>query len=337
MNVLVEKLKRYVEEILGIEISILPWKEQRKLPFFLVDTYNFFETSFLNNLCLFMISKDDIELTPNTIRKHWEQVTKKWNVACIYVSKTISSYNRKRLIQHHIPFIIPNNQIYVPDMGLDLREHFKQQRIPKELFSPAAQIVILSTLLKEKREGLIPSKLAASLGYSSMTMTRVFNELETAGIGKLINKGKERWWIFEDTKRDLWEQTNSMLRSPIRSRESMKLLPGAKIPQLPLAGVSALAETTMINPPKNPVLAIGIEEYKQVSIPKGFQHSHIDEADFELEVWNYNPIPFSEHRRVDPFSLCLSLRDSKDERIKTALEELMEKIKWQYVIKCTPR
>ncbi len=251
MNSLIEKLKKYLEETLGIEISILPWKEQKKLPFFLVDAYTFFETSLLNNPCLLMISKNDIELTPNTIQKHWEQVAKKWNAPCIYISDTISSYNRKRLIQHHIPFIIPNNQIYVPDLGLDLREHFKQQRIHKKLFSPATQTVIISALLREKNERLIPSELAATLGYSPMTMTRVFNELEAAGIGKLINKGKERWWIFEDTKKDLWEQTNAMLRSPIRRRESMKLFPGGKMRQLPLSGISALAETTMINPPTN--------------------------------------------------------------------------------------
>ena len=135
-----------------------------------------------------MISKNDIELTPNTIQKHWQQVTKKWNDPCIYISNTISSYNRKRLIQHHIPFIIPNNQIYIPDFGFDLREYFKQQRIHKKFFSPATQIVIISTLLREKSEKLIPSELAAALGYSPMTMTRVFNELEAAGIGKLIKK-----------------------------------------------------------------------------------------------------------------------------------------------------
>lgn len=328
MNNLIEKFKRCVKEILGIEISILPWKEQRKLPFFLVDTYTFFETSLLNNPCLLMISKDDSEITPNAIQKHWEQVAKKWNAPCIYISNSISSYNRKRLIQHRIPFIIPNNQIYVPDLGLDLREHFKQQRIHKKFFSPAAQSVIISALIREKSERLIPSELAATLGYSPMTMTRVFNELEVAEIGKLINKGKERWWIFEDTKRDLWEQTNSMLRTPIRSRESMKLLPGSKMPQMPLAGISALAETTMINSPLLPIYAMGIEEYRQAHKPKGLQLSPVDEADFEFEIWNYNPKPFSEHGRVDPFSLYLSLRETKDERIEAALEDLMEKIKW---------
>lgn len=327
MNDLIVRLQKYLEETLGVEITILSWKEQKKLPFFLVDAYVFFEMSLLNNSCLLMVSKEDNESTPNTIQKHWEQVTKRWIATCIYISKTISSYNRKRLIQHHIPFVIPNNQIYIPELGLDLREHFKKQRIRKEFFSPATQVVIIFALLREKNERLIPSELANKLDYSLMTMTRVFNELEVAGIGKIINKGKERWWIFEETKKDLWEQTKSMLRSPIRSREWMKLWPKAKFPKT-LSGLSALAETTMINHPLIPIYAMGIEEYKQTNVFKGFQLSPGDEADLELEIWNYNPKLFSEQGRVDPFSLYLSLRDTKDERIEAALEESLEKIKW---------
>lgn len=328
MNILIVKLKKYLEESLGIEISILPWKEQRKLPFFLLDTYDFVEASLLNKACLFMVLKEDIELSPNTIQKHWEEVAKKWNDPSIFISNSISSYNRKRLIQHHIPFIIPNNQTYVPDLGIDLREHFKKQRTPKKFFSPATQVVIISALLKENCEKLIPSELAASLGYSPMTMTRTFNELEIAGIGELTNKGKERWWICGESKKDLWEQTNSMLRSPIKNRELMKLWPGSKMPQIPLSGISALAETTMINPPKRPSYAIGIEDFVHNDPQNGLQLSPADEADLELEIWNYNPNLFSEGGIVDPFSLYLSLREINDARVETALEELMEKIKW---------
>lgn len=320
-------LRKYLEETLGIEVSIFPWKQQKTLPFFLLDTYAFFEMTLLKQPCLLMISKDDIELTPNTIQQHWDQVAKKWNGICIYISDTISSYNRKRLIQHFIPFIIPHNQIYLPDLGLDLREYFKQKRIHKKFFSPATQTVIISTLIRES-EKLIPSELAASLGYSSMTMTRVFNELQTAGIGNMINKGKERWWIFDESKKVLWDQTNSMMRSPIRSRESMKLFSKDKMLQMPLAGLSALAEMTMLNPPPLPIYALGVEEYRQPNINKGLQKPPKDEASFEVEIWNYNPNLFSEQGIVDPFSLYLSLRDHKDERIQAALEEIMEKIKW---------
>ena len=97
---------------------------------------------------------------------------------------------------------------------------------------------------------------------------------------------------------------------------------------IPLAGISALAEKTMINSPPLLTYAIGTEEYRQTNIPKGFQHSPADEADFELEIWNYNPKLFSKDGKVDPFSLYLSLKETTDERIETALEDLMEKIQW---------
>ena len=319
------ELQKYLENTLSVKVSIQPWKERNSMPLFLVDNYDFFETFILNSPCLLMLSKDEKELTPNIIQKHLDQVAKKWNAPCIYVSNAITSYNRSRLIQQRVPFIIPNNQIYIPDIGIDLREHFKQQRTHKEIFSPAAQTVIISALLSEKAERLIPSELVAILGYSHMTMTRAFNELESAGIGKFLSKGKERWWIFGDTKRDLWEQTKDMLRSPIRSREWMNFFPGAT-PQMLTAGLSALAETTMINPPRTHVYAMGVEE-NRIGL-NGLCRSTKDEADLELEIWNYNPKLFSKDGRVDPFSLYLSLRETTDERIEKALEELMEKVKW---------
>src|ERR1700730_10608961 len=103
MGSLIDKTKKYLEETLGVEISILPWKDQKKLPLFLINAYTFFETSLLNHPCLMMIAKNTVELTPNTVQKHWQQVAKKWNDPCIYIPDTISSYNRKRLIQYRIP------------------------------------------------------------------------------------------------------------------------------------------------------------------------------------------------------------------------------------------
>lgn len=326
MESLIEKSKKYLDETLGIDIPIAPWKEKKKLPLFLSDTYIFFESSILSVPCLFMISKD--MPSPNTLKKHWEFVTRTWDVLCVYVFETSSSYERKRLLQSHIPFIVPGNQIFLPDLGLNLTEYFKQKRKRKQLFSPATQAAILALLTGEKKERFTPSELAVTLGYSSMTMTRVFDELETNDIGKLIHTGRERWWIFKNGKKDLWEQTNSFLRSPIKRREYIKLLPGKKTLKLPLASISALAEVTMLAPPHLPAYAIGLEDYQQTDTPKGFFLSPEDEADFELQIWYYNPKLFSKDGSVDPFSLYLSLRDEKDERVEAALEELMENIKW---------
>ena len=73
------------------------------LPFFLTDAYDFYEIALFNQACLLMIVREDTEVTPGTIRKHQEQIQKNWHGPIIYVQATLSSYNRKRLIEHHIP------------------------------------------------------------------------------------------------------------------------------------------------------------------------------------------------------------------------------------------
>lgn len=321
-------LKKYLDETLNTKTTAHAWRGKKELQFFLTDSYDFFEIVLFDKVCLAMVVKNEQEAAPAIVRKHWEQVKNKWGGPCFYVQSVISSYNRLRLIKHHVPFVIPDKQIYLPDLGVDLRERFEKQLIPKNHFSPATQAVLIYALNNKVGAGYNPSILVKKLGYTHMTMTRAFNELEAAGIGRMINKGKERWWCFEETKRALWEQTKSMLRSPIRSRESMNYFQGTKRPEILLSGISALAETTMINPPLIPVYALGVEEYRQSNILRRIQLSPADEADLELEIWNYNPKVVSEHGRVDPFSLYLSLRETEDERVETALEEMMEKIKW---------
>jgi DNA-binding MarR family transcriptional regulator len=320
MENIVRALESYLQEVLGLKVKAYPWKGQNKLPFFLVDSYNFYEISLLKRSCLLMVAKEGTEVTPALVRKLWEEVLKKWDGLCIFVQSAISTYNRKRLIEHRIPFVIPGTQIFLPDLGIELREHFRTLRAPKKFFSPATQALVIFALHQTTYESLIPSEMTKELGYTQMTLSRAFDELEDAGIGTINRKGRERLWIFNGSKRELWEQTKPMLRSPVKLRVWIK----DKKPKI-FAGLSALAHFTMLNPPSLPVYATSWEEWKksgrqELPSPEG--------ATFELEVWYYDPFLFANKNMVDLFSLYLSLEANMDERIESALEELMRKIKW---------
>lgn len=54
----------------------------------------------------------------------------------------------------------------------------------------------------------------------------------------------------------------------------------------------------------------------------------VDEADLEVEVWTYKPSLLSEGPAVDQLSLYLSLRDDTDERVQSALDEMMRGVTW---------
>ncbi len=322
LNREIEELETYLQEVLPVRVKIRPWKKERELPLFLGDSYHFYEMSLFDHSCLLMVIKENIEVTPAVIQKHWQLVQKKWKDLCIYSQSAISAHNRKRLIEHRVPFIVPRNQMYLPDLGLDLREHFRKPLSHSiKSFSPATQAVVIYALLHKSMERLTPSELAKELGYTLMTMSRAFDEFQAANLGEVIKKGKERWWYFKGNKLELWEQAKPFMKSPIKYRIWL----GQK-KTFALAGLSALSHSSMLNTPSVPVFAVSFDQWKSLKKSGIKQLPSSDGALIELEIWSYDPNLFMKDGIIDPFSLYLCLKENKDERIETALEEMMEKI-----------
>lgn len=323
MRDLIESLKSYLNEALNISIDVHHWKHPGNLPFFLTDSYEFFKFSILEQPCLLMVSKGKTEITPGLISKHYKQVQKSCDDCIIYAQSSLSSYNRKRLIEHNIPFIIPGNQMYLPHLGIDLREHFRRLHCKKDkAFSPAAQAVVIYALMRQTSENLTSSHLVEKLRYTLMTINRVFAELKTAQIGEFFQEGRERCWTFSD-KQTLWKLVAPFLRSPVKKRLWLKSHQ-LKI----LAGLTALSHLSSLAPPPLPVFAASMHLW-EIWQKLGFEElPSADGADIQLEIWHYDPDLFAKNNIADPFSLYLSLKENQDERIESALDEMMENVEW---------
>jgi len=317
--------QRYIKETLNIIAQPKKWIEAEKLPFYLQDLYVFFRVSILDTPCLAMAAKDEVEQTPATIQKHILQLQKKLDHEIIYVHSKVSSYNRKRLIEHKLSFIVPGNQMYLPFLGIDLREHFKKIRIIDPKCSPSTQYVVLYALLHGTGRGVTPKKLAALLDYTPMTMTRAFDELQAAGLGEIAMEGRERVLRFDGNKKILWERARKFLRSPVKKRLWVK-----KVTDEPLgvkAGLSALSHYSSLAAPANLVLAIAGQNWKKIKSRNDVMELTIAEPEAcELELWSYYPRLLEKDDVVDRFSLYLSLQDNDDERVEAALERTMEQI-----------
>lgn len=204
-------------------------------------------------------------------------------------------------MEHQTPFIVPGNQLYLPDLGMDLREHYQKQRSHTiQYFSPATQAVVIHALLYGIQAHVTPSELAKDLNYTLMTMSRAFNELETAHIGEIKRNGKERWWQFKGDKRDLWDQAKSFMKTPVKKQTwAIHKKPVA------LAGLSALAHYSMLSAPKRPTYAIGIEQWKIWKQEGVEECPSADDALFDLEIWHYDPELFlsSKSHIINPFTV----------------------------------
>ncbi|OHB76535.1 MAG: hypothetical protein A2Z34_01430 [Planctomycetes bacterium RBG_16_59_8] len=327
MKKLVRQLERYLREALGIPVTALPWAEGGGLPQYLRDGYRFFRMDVLGTECLLMADAGEEEQSPAVIGKQMDQVRSRRRVQAVYVRRAVTSYNRKRLIERKVPFIVPGNQMYLPMLGIDLRERFQRLREKRPVFAPSTQVFILHLLWRNETGTVTPSAMAQRLGYSAMTMTRAFDELERAGIGEHSVLGKERQIRFAETGKSLWEKALPYLKSPAGKRlyvaESIKMGKGC------LAGQSAIARYTPLAEPKIPVFAFSADEWKaRLRRDKILQLTFPEPGGAEIELWKYSPARFAHEGKADRLSLYLSLKESPDERIQSALDTLLGGMKW---------
>jgi DNA-binding MarR family transcriptional regulator len=326
MKDITSRCKKYLFATLGISANLSKIARLGPLPFFLAEGYAFYKIQMFDETFTIMVPKVDEVPTPATIKKHMNMAEQALGVKTIFLDFAITSFNRKRLVDYKVPFIVPENQLYLPGLGIDFREHFIKQKPKPVIFGPATQAVIIHALTRLPAEAVTPKQLAENLGYSKMTMTRAINEIETAGIADISTKGRERRVCFDQDKRKIWEKSLPYLKTPVKEIVWLNFVKADwKICE---AGLTALAHLSMMAPPKQPVYAIRDMQWKEIKQKHPEISVYPDEAKGQLEIWRYDPLLFSTDGRVDPFSLFLSLKDVDDERIDAALDGMMENLKW---------
>ncbi len=325
----VNEIKKYLNDTLGVQVQPTFWENTKALPFLLRDRYEFYTAYLLKAKCLFMVGKDREEPTPAVIKKHGIIAKEKWDGNVVYVPQVMSTFNRGRLIDQKVPFIVPGKQLYLPDLGLDLREHVEKIRLrtKAKTVSPATQVVILDALLHEPKEPRNANQLAGQFGYAAMTITRAMNELEDFGLGTVRIVGRERRLVFDLPGKQLWEKAKPHLQNPVFKTVYVQNIKPIK--EVVRAGMSALADYTNIVEPENKTLAISRRGFRTLNKNHELVMLPIpDKGTVNLEIWRYGPERLARQGVVDRFSLFLSLKEDNDERVEMAKKKMMEKVSW---------
>jgi len=321
---------RYLRETLGVIVDPIPWAGGAQLPFFMKARYGLFEFELLGASLLLLTDCGD-EQTPETVEKHVAQVRKFWDGEVVYLREAVTGYNRKRLIERRVSFVVPAKHMYLPTLGVDLREHFKQLRAKPKVLSPSAQVLLIYLLLHREDMGIssdaTPGRMKERLGYSAITMTRAFDELEAAAIGAFDLKGRERRLVLSGESREIWQRAQPFLRTPVVKRVWCRnvSLEGLAV----RAGFSALAQYTAMAAAAHETVAVARRKWKALVAGDGVREIPYGEPEAaEVEVWRYAPEACAQGPVVDRLSLWLSLRDDPNERVEGAREELLEGLGW---------
>jgi hypothetical protein len=330
-SVLDADVLRYLQNTLGLAPEIYDWANHRKVPYYLQDTFEFRELRLLDqHVVVLAIDRRPKSPTASNIREQMSALQRIAGIPVAYVTGTLASYERNRLIQQKVSFIVPGNQLYLPWLGIDLREYFRHQsKSADAAFNPSTQALLITALLRTPWECLWhPNQAATKLGYTAMTVSRAVRELAGAGIGEVRRESRTQSLDLGARPEDIWDRAKPFLRSPVMRTEWAKPDSALDPSLAPVAGLSALAQHTMVADPDWPVRAVSKQQWLAAT-RAGLDRLPEPIADaYQWQVWSYDPNLGAARNIVDPLSLTLSLQGESDERIQLGLEELEEQHPW---------
>lgn len=329
-----EKLRNYIHEILGIHLRVdeVTQKDMSRLPFHLKEGFRLFNTALFGRELILVQIKDEL-VGLNQVEKQLENFEKVLHRPLVLVMNDVPAIIRKRLVQKGVNFIVPGKQMFLPTLLLDLRETFRKTKIQKESLLPSAQVILLYRILNryKKLEELPLKQLAQELKYTAMAVTKAAENLKHHDLCKIIGT-KEKYILFEMTINELWQKAQAVLIDPVLKRVYVDDYPREKNIFLMTANTSALPEYSPMNRSQQEYRAIEKGLFYGLQKSGAFTNLNDYSGRYCLEVWKYNPIVLAtgitEETNVDPLSLYLSLRSTKDERIEMALKKIIETYTW---------
>lgn len=332
-----KRLRDYLQATLHVQLNITPWNHKGRMPMFLAKEFDFWQADIFSAKYLFALVSDTTDATPAELEKRKDRLSKDIDKTIVFVFDHMSAYTRARMIEKAISFVVPNNQLYIPSLAIDLREHFRIARpSSSSSLSPAAQVVLFRHLLAIDHKQWSPSNMAKKLRYSAMSVGRAFEELTANGLATVISVGRSKVLELKLPAEQTFKLAQPLLRSPVKSSHLFRApaLPtgfyGTTFPQtFAEGGEMALAKHTMINPPRLPCFAVGPKDWKILQTGEyGPEVEYEEDANFSVDAWWYDPDIVTDEREADRLSLYMQFQNSFDERVASAASQLLESVSW---------
>jgi len=337
MEVLIKKLVDYVKEILQVDIEPeeLPKQAMGILPLYISEMYRLHQAKLFNIEFLLIDCKDNENFSIFQLDKHISLTKESLNKKVVLLVENMSSLNRKRLIAKGINFIVPGKQMFLPDFLIDLNERFRPPRslTKTEKLLPSAQFILLYFILHWTDKIILEensfTQWAAKTGYTKMAITNAAESLVRNNLC-VASGTKEKYLKITKERNELWQSALPFFENPVLKKIFIDELP--ETVGLLKSNESALPEYSDMNPSQQNYFAVVKDVFYNLMKSGQLKNPNEQEGQYCIELWKYNPqilvSGISAQNNVDPLSLYLSLQENHDERIESALEQIIERFVW---------
>ena len=303
-------------EIFGLPVEVKPWKHKGALPIYIEDGYDFSTANIADVRCTIACPVGDMQTLP-ALKKQLAKIYEADNAPVVLELKQLSPYKKKALIKNNIAFVT-NKQAYLPFIGAILSNE-NETSVKCDKFYISTQELFLLYLYTNKKQFIAKDALEV-LPFTTMTLSRAVKQLEATGLFNVTKVGVSNIIESEYDRLELFEKAQAYLSSPVRT--SGYISKTEVTANMVLAGESALTKKSILNAGKISTLAIYEKNFDRTRLTDEL----IDPAkQVKLELWKYEPAQFSRQACADALSVALSFKNTKDERIKQAVEEIVKR------------
>jgi len=257
--------------------------------------------------------------TPRTLSMRKVALEKAFGKSVAFMFDNLLYYERDRLIQRGVLFIVPGKYVFLPFLLINALESDSPYKRSSTLLPPA-QVLLLWHMQKSSLNGKNMNEIAEITGMTQSSVSRALTQLSFCGIVSLEKHSAGTKTVsFVNDGKALWDLAMPHLFSPVIQIWHCDSLNASEWPQ---GGISALSHYSMLAPDTEETLVMTREQFKAAK--ESFVGLNRLDGDILIEIWKYAPLV--EDGYVDILSLYLTLKDDLDPRVEKELEIMLNKI-----------
>lgn len=295
-----------MKNTLGLSVKITAWDDINTLPDELKSEKEFSIMEVLGISCL-VISVKNSDFQLSTFQKQSRLIQQFCPLTQVICFDRINSYQRKCLIENNQAFIVPDNQIYLPFVGMVLQERFKAASLAGTVLTAMAQYILLFFIFDTTQDYHSKLEISQKLDINLMNVTRGVQELEELSLVETRKKGRSSMVSLVHSKQETLENCRDYLRNPVQRIEYVKPLPWMN--ELPLAKEARVIE-------KKEFLERA-DQLEMVDPNWAKQDEYV-----KLLVWRYDSTRVTNDKTLDPISLALSSMGDDDKAMEMIIKTL---------------
>lgn len=318
-------ITRTLSDALGVECVALPVDDvdarlRRGLSMLAYSSFDFQPLEILGERVL--VARPRERMAPAVLTRLLDEVGCAAGDTVVCSLPSVTPYTRGVLLEERRGFVTDDGQAYVPGFLRLIPVRRMRPVTSAGPWGPAERQAFLF-LLGHIGENVTANDLRSATG---MSMTSAARALRTVSASVPIGKN-----VFGETGRlNVWRVTDAdafVERGSVAFGEAERKrfwASEAEVGFLPLAGLSALSERSLLAPPRVPQRACGFRGARSIRQVDPYEH---DGDLAEVIVLSYDPAPFVDDGLVDLYTM-IRIVDRSDERVDAAVEEATEGCPW---------